>query len=189
MLVLESFLNCFLVELTRGFATGTLLLCRKNSWGNAKAPLAEIPLDQARRLLQSAVMFRFRPRKKRTSTLANVGGWHLTLLGRSSGDGLGGIRGMFGQCGGLENERRGCFRNFRRCLLNFGRRRKWKQGFSALRFFCLTTPVAPGMIMSPNSGMRGGVSAMNLATYRFRRQSGYSPSCVCRIIPIADWRW
>lgn len=92
MLALEPFLNRSLVELARGFATDSFALPEEFS-GKCRAPLAEIPPEQARRLLRSAAMFRFR-QKGGTATLARAGGWlAFGFVGR-----LGGGLGVFEEC-------------------------------------------------------------------------------------------
>lgn len=78
MLALEPFLNDSLVELARGFAADSFALPEEFS-GKCRAPLAEIPPEQARRLLRSAAMFRFRQKGERQRLRAREAGWHLAL--------------------------------------------------------------------------------------------------------------
>ncbi len=78
ILALESFLNGSLDELARGFATDSFALPEEFS-GKCRAPLAEIPLEQARRLLRSAAMFRFRQKGEQQHLRAQEVGWRLAL--------------------------------------------------------------------------------------------------------------
>lgn len=78
MLALEPFLNCSLVELAKSFATDSFALPEEFS-GKCRAPLAEIPPEQTRRLLRSAAMFRFRQKGEQQRLRAREAGWHLAL--------------------------------------------------------------------------------------------------------------